>query len=159
MTTILHNSDLTSLFSRPCLEIKCHRNPKYLGKLKKQTKKYLSLLAYLIYTIYNAAYAELKILRRRCFDALPTAPPRLFTFSQENSGSGGNASFPNFCTFRKAREGFFVQFSSLAKSKDAGNKIWPGEYNRLCFSITPRKNQFIFTLKYFLCLSLIFLLA
>ena len=38
-TTILHNSDLTSLFSRPCLEIKCHRNPKYLGKLKKQTKK------------------------------------------------------------------------------------------------------------------------
>ena len=87
-------------------------------------KKYPSLLAYLIYLIYNAVYAELKILRRRCFDALPTAPPRLFTFSQENSGSGGNASFPNFCTFKKAREGFFVQFSSLAKCRKQNLARW-----------------------------------
>ena len=118
MTTILHNFDFTFQSPLP-------RNQMLVIAIQSiwaNLKKYPSLLAYLIYMIYNAAYAELKILRRRCFDALPTAPPRLFTFSQENSGSGGNASFPNLCTFKKAREGFFVQFSSLAKSKDPGRK-------------------------------------
>ena len=137
MTTILHNFDFT--FQSPL-----SRNQMLVIAIQSiwaNLKKYLSLLAYLIYMIYNAAYVELKILRRRCFDALPTAPPCLFTFSQENSGSGGNASFPNFCTFKRAREGFFVQFSSLAKSKHAGNKIWSSEYNWLCISISLLKGS------------------
>ena len=90
----------------------------------------------------------MKILRRRCFDALPTAPPRLFTFSQENSGSGGNASFPNFCTFKRQEREFFFNFHHWPSLKfPAGNKIRPSEYNWLCFSITIRKAKFIFTPK------------
>ena len=108
MTKILHNSDLTSLFSRPCLEIKCLSSQ---SKVFGQTlKKYLSLLAYLIYMIYNAAYAELKILRRRCFDALPPHLLAYLHFRRKTAGAEGMRLFPIFVLLKRQERGFFFNF-------------------------------------------------
>ena len=84
-------------------------------------------------------------------DVLMHCPPHLLAylhFLRKTAGVEGMRIFPIFVLLERQERGFFFNFHHRPSLKiPAANKIWPGEYNWLCFSITIRKAKFIFTPK------------